>query len=346
MAEKKRNSNFEMLRIFAMLLIVTYHIIAKTTEGLYLSSPVLSAVAMPLHVGALLFILITGYFGVKLSLKKIVNLGGVTIFYSVIVYCFYAVISGQFSIVRFIASFLPICLNPDLWFIRTYFLFLLCTPLLNLWLENIYRDKYLLTLFGLFFISIYIGCFGNDDSFQNGKNILNFCFLYFVGHELRTHRIIPQIKASTLFLSYLSLNLMIVGLTYYLCGTSIFPLFKMICWYYDSPILILNSVLLFMLFEKLNLNSSFVNYIAKCVFPIYLLHANLYMGRILWPFLNNLIAPQYNLVKIFSLAIMVMAVCVIVDQIFSRIYSPLLEHINGYIQKCYTTFFKPCVKDM
>lgn len=71
-----RNSNFELLRIVAMLMIVMYHIIAKTTNGEYVNNPELSADAMCLHIGVICFLLITGYFGVNLSVNKVIKLGG------------------------------------------------------------------------------------------------------------------------------------------------------------------------------------------------------------------------------------------------------------------------------
>ena len=331
MITKVRNSNFELLRIVAMFFIVTYHIIAKTTMGEYVSSPYLSMVTMPLHIGVICFLLITGYYGVELSLKKIVNLGGVTIFYNVLVYLVYSIIVEDFSLLRFGASFFPICLNPDLWFIRTYILFLLCTPVINYWLKNTTKEIRLLTLVSLAFMSLYVGCFGNDDSFQEGKNVVNFCFLYVVGNELHQREFIKDFKMSSLLFSYVVLNVVVCLATYFLTNTSFFPFFKELVWYYDSPLLILNAVLLFMVFEQIKVQSIVLNNIAKSVFPIYLIHANLYTGRVLWPYVNSYVEPEYSLSLICFIALIIMFLCIAIDKLLVLFYKRMIELIYNKI---------------
>ena len=326
-----RNSNFELLRIVAMFMIVTYHIIAKTTLGEYTQIPFLISAAMPLHVGVICFLLITGYFNVDLSLKKITRLVVQTIFYSVLVYVCYSLIIKDFSLLRFGASFIPVCLNPDLWFIRTYLLFLLCTPVINYWLRNTSKKNRFLTLLGLTFMSVYIGCFGNDNSFQDGKNVINFCLIYVIGNELRKLEYIKQIKKSSLLYSYVALNVIICIATYYSTNTSFFSIIKKMAWYYDSPFLIMNATLLFLIFEKMNFKSIQLNKIASSVFPVYLIHANLYTGRVVWPFVNTFIEPDYNFLTILLFAFVIMLICIALDKILAPLYNNLIDLVYNRI---------------
>lgn len=77
-----RQSQFELLRILAQFFIVTYHILLvfvypTTGESIY------KALWLPFHIGVLLFILISGYFGIKPSVKGLIKLLGIVIVLSV-----------------------------------------------------------------------------------------------------------------------------------------------------------------------------------------------------------------------------------------------------------------------
>lgn len=68
-----RESNYELLRLVAMFFIVLYHVlyffIAPVDD-----SPLYRAMYLPLHVSVICFVLISGYFHIKPSLKGIVKL--------------------------------------------------------------------------------------------------------------------------------------------------------------------------------------------------------------------------------------------------------------------------------
>lgn len=70
---KARESQFELLRLIAQFFIVTYHIflffIYPSTNA-----PFHKAIWLPLHIGVILFVLISGWFGIKPSIKSFVKL--------------------------------------------------------------------------------------------------------------------------------------------------------------------------------------------------------------------------------------------------------------------------------
>ena len=74
---KQRQANIELMRIFAMFLIVVWHIYGHYMEGCDIIHPIAQK-AMGFITGFIsfhvdLFILITGYFGVKNNKKAIVK---------------------------------------------------------------------------------------------------------------------------------------------------------------------------------------------------------------------------------------------------------------------------------
>lgn len=57
-------------------------------------------------------------------------------------------------------------------------------------------------------------------------------------------------------------------------------------WGYNSPLLIINAILLFMIFTKLTIKAKLISVVAKSVFPIYQIHSNLNVQKLLWPFIQ------------------------------------------------------------
>lgn len=63
--QKTRESQFELMRIIAMVFIVFYHLFLDTTEHLWGDQPIYQGIQIPIHFGVLLFVMISGYFGIK-----------------------------------------------------------------------------------------------------------------------------------------------------------------------------------------------------------------------------------------------------------------------------------------
>lgn len=68
-----RNSNFELLRLLAMFSIVVYHQFLFL-KGLYPETTWVVGGYTISHFGVPIFLLITGYFGLKLKRKKLIHL--------------------------------------------------------------------------------------------------------------------------------------------------------------------------------------------------------------------------------------------------------------------------------
>lgn len=66
-----RNASFELLRLICMFMIVLYQIIIKVNYPIIDSEPFQSTIVFPLHIPVICFILISGYFGIKVSMQKV-----------------------------------------------------------------------------------------------------------------------------------------------------------------------------------------------------------------------------------------------------------------------------------
>lgn len=79
----QRESQFELLRIIAQWMIVVFHLLLMFTKNYQLNHPIYQGIQIPLHIGVILFVLISGYFGIKRSFKGLIRLLTMTAIYYV-----------------------------------------------------------------------------------------------------------------------------------------------------------------------------------------------------------------------------------------------------------------------
>lgn len=276
---KTRNASFELLRIICMFMIVYYHMFVKIDYLATINSPMYSTLLYPLHIAVICFVLISGYFGIKLSCSKLLNFIVQVLFYNILSYIIVVFLSNNFSIKEFLYSFLPFSHNQDLWFIRTYLILMLLSPILNKYLNATSPEK-IRTMFAiLIFIAMYLGLFGDDPSLKEGRNIVNFMMLYFLGNELRNKKFMPNISKKKILWLFFVFNILFLTIIYFSYGTSFASKLRILSWDYNSPLLVFNGMLFFLLFENISFNSSKILKIASSVFPIYLFHSNLHIQK-------------------------------------------------------------------
>lgn len=119
-----------------MFMIVLYHIFWVVYHPTVICSPGYSAMMFPLHIAVVCFVLISGYFGINFSFKKLIVFFSQILFYNVLCYIASSLYLNSFNIKNFALSLLPLSQNQDLWFIRTYMILFLMSPILNKYTET------------------------------------------------------------------------------------------------------------------------------------------------------------------------------------------------------------------
>lgn len=79
--QTERNSIFELIRIIAMFMIVIYHLYMIFVSPYHPTEPFYRGIQIPLHIGVILFVLISGYFGIKCTIKGFVKLITMVVIY-------------------------------------------------------------------------------------------------------------------------------------------------------------------------------------------------------------------------------------------------------------------------
>ena len=78
---RTRQSNFELIRIVAMLFIVLWHVVIHGTQNNMEGGLYIKAVT---GVGVSLYVLLSGYFNIRLTCRSFLNLFSVVLFYSLL----------------------------------------------------------------------------------------------------------------------------------------------------------------------------------------------------------------------------------------------------------------------
>ena len=328
-----RQSNFELLRLVSMFFILFYHellfFIVKMDDTI-----IYKALEMPLHVGVICFVLISGYFHIRPSIHGAVKLlMPLLLFYLPLTLWEMADGVGP-------AKSLFIFSKSPYWFIRTYFYLFLISPILNNFLINNKQRFQMLCV--LFFIAVYMGTM-HEPSLKNGKNLALFMFLYVLGDCLKALKSkYERWRLKWMILAYLTLNIVIV-ITYIIYHDNILgKLVWLMSFPYCSPILILNATLLFLVFAKISFKSRVINWLSSSVLSIYVLH---HQHFILCALIGSGVYTIYRiqtsvyglLLGLVTFTIVIMSVCIVIDKLFrlTQIDAILTKYIvkaNNYIQ--------------
>ena len=340
----KRKTNFELLRIVAMIMILFHHLALHTTfrfdNSLSLGKMWVDFINIGGQVGVTIFVLITGYFMVssdKIKLQKIIKMWLQLVFYGLTLYCVLSLFKvTNISIGGILHTFMPVA-DAQWWFMSTYFVLYIFSPCINKMLNNIDKKTYKTYLIiGFIFFSIIPTILGK--SFES-NNLVWFVFLYSVGAYIRLYESDFQ-KTNRTYIVGIFIFVFIAYL--------IKILFRYIPIYFvasiGNRIYLLQSfaifgigLFIFLLFRQLNIKENkFINKMAAVSLGVYIIHDNNYIRSFLW---NNLVKTMrfdsFALVmySIFAV-ILVYAVCGIIEYIrmnyLEKIY---MDKIDKLIMK-------------
>lgn len=271
-SNNQRDSSFELLRILSQIFIVLYHICYIWQGKDYSSQPFFQAVSIPLHIGVVVFVLLSGYFTIKLKASGLIKLLGIFIVYS-LPEVIYNVVSSN-NMLHTVRS-LMFFSNSHFWFVKTYLFLFLVSPMINLWLKNATERQrwYMIAVFA--FIACYMATSLGDKSLTTGKNLTNFIYFYLVGNQLYYYRDRwMNIKTNILLLCYVVFNVVILTSEYFMYGNIVGKIIKRLSFPYSSPMILIGAVMFFMIIAKQHIQSRLINYVAASSLAIYLIHGS------------------------------------------------------------------------
>lgn len=289
-----RQSNVELLRIIAMVMIVGHHFAVHGWEGGF-PYPSISVnrlwiqfIQMGGKIGVNVFVLISGYFLIvapKIKISKVIKFWLQIAFYSFIIFALFVGTGIKpFGIIELVKHIFPVIMD-QWWFASTYFVLYLLSPYINILLKNLNRRQYII------FLVLLGGCWCVIPTFtaQNfqSNSLAWFVYLYAIAGYIKLFGLKKNVTSKKwillaiffAFLTYLSVVM------FDLLGMKVVFFGKHATFFYNMqsfPMLVI-SVSLFLGFRALNIDcNKFVNTISAATFGVYLIHDDPYVRDFLW----------------------------------------------------------------
>ena len=302
---KERDSNMELLRITAMFLVVMVHTnflsIGVPQKNDLIDAFDSSISRFTIHslsvVCVNLFVLLSGWYGIRIKCRKLGSLFFQLAFFVIISLLYGFVFSKEMSITDVLRT---IRWHGMWWFVKAYLLLYFMSPVLNDFCENTTKKEFTCVLFAFYAFSSLNWLIEWVPWIMSGYSTLSFIGLYLLARYFKLYfDKTDRFKETTLFIVYiLSTTLTIVGMV-----LSTYRGISIGMWYgYDSPLVILSSLCLLLLFSRISIKSRFVNIIAKSSFAVYLFHTSHYVFQDFSEHLNRFYTHHsYTMYFIYSI---------------------------------------------
>ena len=310
--KKVRQSNFELLRLFAIILIIVHHLFVHVVRDqlfdssmygcgemfnnfrFYIKLVLLEYGAAIGKIGVCLFILISGYFMCEKKEIDIIKIAkkllGQLLFITLII-VIGSFIYNSFYDKDFIGAMPFSLFNQQFWFIGYYFIIVIIGYLfLNKYLNKLDNKKYLIFLIITFSLISFSYSIGIIESIGDSLTIvLTGLFLYSLGGYISKYNPFKNVRTYVFILAII-ISLGIMAISYRNSVISnINSSLEVGCYHQivnlyseNSLICLVISTCIFELFNRIKMKpNKVINYIAGASLITYIMHDNDFVYRIL-----------------------------------------------------------------
>ena len=317
MSKGGRMANIELLRIFAMVMVVIMHFLYHSDSLMEVGSPLSSVrltgtlLEMFCLVAVNTYVFISGYFGVKGTFKpsKAVALLCQIWFYSLLIPLALLIVGvptigyteGNLNIYGLVQYFFPIE-TEHYWFATAYFMLYLLTPVLGAAVKNMSKKQLQITLGGLVILfsavkSISPVAFTVD---KYGYDLAWFICVYLVAayFSLYGSKIFEK-KGWLLYVVSMTACFGIQMLMWLLCQKSkSFAYYFTVPFHYNFILCLTGAVGLFYGFLKIRIKegrlAEMIRKLGTLSFGIYLLHEHIDLRSLWYGLLSRVVNPGGN----------------------------------------------------
>lgn len=329
-----RNMSVEYLRVVFISFIVLLHILWKNYGGLYIQSNIHTSCAYiqlgltnMVSLGVTGFILISGYYGVKLKLNRLISLWIQTTSYSLISAVLIYLMCGGSPIKKIVDA--PLSLfDGGWWFISDYVILLLLSPFLNYGLERINKNSLLFIIAMLSFIMYGVWWFHARDA---SMPLLLFFNTYLVGRYLRLYPIKCFEKYK--YIIFIVGLIAIVAEPMILHFIGLHSKMKFVGGNFNILVLVVDIALLLICIEHHKMGKG--NMLTKNVLAVYLIHESGFGRKILHEVIFHE-GLKFNIVYILCFVVSVVVVCTVVEEVrkwlFNNLESCVIHKIDSLLK--------------
>ena len=338
--KKIRNSNYELMRIISMFLIILYHVIYHGqviqncyNEGAKIILELLEFLTL-VHVNS--FVLVTGYFQSTSNFKqsKLWSILNASIFYRILIMLILlfggVIILDKLTIIK---EAFPININ-EYWFIKCYILLYCLSPFINKGLKNFDKRSFQKLLIAMFVIFSLLPLMTGRSFFENnGFSLYQFIYMYIIGAYLRRYPldknyifkamskrmyqlVLIFVFFGSLFLNYIfsKYALSIIGINSILDEISSYITEASIL--YNNPFVVIQTIAYFAFFATLSINSKIINKIATLTIGVYLIHDNNFVRALIYDALKINNGPIYSykfIIYVIIISVVIYIFCLVIE---------------------------------
>lgn len=351
---QQRQSNIELLRLlsmFALLFLHFYtHILLPSESyaeqtGFWKDLPIVLTSLTSLQVN--IFILISGWFGIHTTPKKIIGFYLLCAFYGVFTYLLSLGFGHSFSFRDLAISFMPFSALGGWWFAKAYLYLLLLAPLFNKAIEYMSKREFLYVLLVLVLINSYFGFFFKLDINKDGNNFMQLMYVYFIGRYLALYQNVDKLKLRK-WTSIISVGSVALYAAVWLLNDNYLHLVKPYTFLLRNNLWsVFNSIVIFLFFTTLRFESKSINWLAKGAFAVYLVHESVWIA----PIWRKCLTDIYYSYTPFLIWLVVAAIFVVyffgvlcLDHLRVLITNPIEESLDEWCAKIIMHIKKRIIK--
>lgn len=332
-----RNSSIELYRILAILAVIIGHFnvwfVGGMPESFDFVNITVAHVGQPLIAAfscicVNMFIIISGYFGLKLKMSSLSRICLMLAFIYIPAYLLSFMCYGDFSLSKFIGHFFVV--SRAGYFIQCYLMLMFLSPVLNSFVEK-YGKRILIWCLFFVFIEFWWGCIMTDtvgladNLFINqGYSLVHFVLIYLLARCVRFYKdTILSVKKTWFLLFYFLSSITIFCM--FVCGVKF-------AYNYSNPIVIVSSFFTFFPFMGCTYHNKIVNWIAKDTLAVYVIQVTPpVLTFLMW--IDTFLLERYSYGLYWFLCLGVIFVFFFFSVIYSKFCNLLINPIVSYIDE-------------
>lgn len=281
---KIRQSNIEILRIVAMFLVLVLHsgfatVKSPTTADVHeqFLQPFTRFLFESLSIACVdIFVLISGWFGIRPSKKGLLNFLFQAFYFILGVYVVMVTSGLTHLSIKGITSCFLFIQDYDYWFVRSYLLLFIMSPILNSFVDSADKKTFRGVLIGFFlFQTIYAWGYVAVNAFAGGYSTISFMGLYLLARYAKIHE--PTWADWSIAKDSMVIISCAVGMSLISFATAYLghPMSGKFIDSYICPFVIVLSLYMVIMFSKFHLQSKIINWFAASCFAVYLFHTHI-----------------------------------------------------------------------